>query len=229
MLLLFYVLFYTWTFIFFLSFFYIRLCSFEFTSKVSRFWTKSIITLIRLLLGISCKIKGKENLIHEPAIIVSNHQSAWETFYLFILFKNPIYVLKKELENIPIMNAFFKKLGFIYVNRDIGSTSLRNILIQIKRNQISSRRTIIIFPEGTRVSPGDESRINSGFYIFYKHLNMPILPVIHNSGNFWHNKKFEKTSGEIDLEIFPCIMPGKERGDVLREINLIFKKTKKAV
>ena len=133
MIILFYILFYSWTFIFFSSFFFVRLCSFMFTSKISKFWTKSIIKLIESFLGIRCKIKGIENLTNKPVIVVSNHQSAWETFYFFILFKDPTYVLKKELKRIPIMNEFFKKLGFIFVDRKLGSNSLRVILKKINK------------------------------------------------------------------------------------------------
>ena len=224
---IFYITFYVWTILFFLSFFYIRFCSLRFASKVSRFWTKTTMILVRVLLGITCKIHGKKNLITQPVIVVSNHQSAWETFFLFFLFNNSIYVLKKELKKIPIMNNFFEKLGFIYVDREMGSNSLRNILLKIKKKEISSKRTIIIFPEGTRVNESKISRVNSGFYLFYKYLKIPILPIIHNSGKYWHNKKLKKTSGEIQLHIFPCIKPGKNKKQVLKKINLIFKKTKK--
>ena len=227
MIILFYILFYSWTFIFFSSFFFVRLCSFKFTSKISKFWTKSIIKLIESFLGIRCKIKGRENLTNKPVIVVSNHQSAWETFYFFILFKDPTYVLKKELKRIPIMNEFFKKLGFIFVDRKLGSNSLRVILKKINKKEISSKRTIIIFPEGTRVNDEEKSKINPGFFFLYKHLDMPILPVVHNSGKYWHNQKFKKTSGEIDLKIFPSIAPGKTKMEILKLINSIFQETKK--
>ena len=227
MIILFYILFYSWTYIFFSSFFFVRLCSFKFTSKISKFWTKSIIKLIESFLGIRCKIKGIENLTNKPVIVVSNHQSAWETFYFFILFKDPTYVLKKELKRIPIMNEFFKKLGFIFVDRKLGSNSLRVILKKINKKEISSKRTIIIFPEGTRVNDEEKSKINPGFFFLYKHLDMPILPVVHNSGKYWHNQKFKKTSGEIDLKIFPSIAPGKTKMEILKLINSIFQETKK--
>ena len=227
MIILFYILFYSWTFIFFSSFFFVRLCSFKFTSKISKFWTKSIIKLIESFLGIRCKIKGIENLTNKPVIVVSNHQSAWETFYFFILFKDPTYVLKKELKRIPIMNEFFKKLGFIFVDRKLGSNSLRVILKKINKKEISSKRTIIIFPEGTRVNDEEKSKINPGFFFLYKHLDMPILPVVHNSGKYWNNQKFKKTSGVIDLKIFPSIAPGKTNMEILKLINSIFQETKK--
>ena len=125
------------------------------------------------------------------------------------------------------MNEFFKKLGFIFVDRKLGSNSLRVILKKINKKEISSKRTIIIFPEGTRVNDEEKSKINPGFFFLYKHLDMPILPVVHNSGKYWHNQKFKKTSGEIDLKIFPSIAPGKTKMEILKLINSIFQETKK--
>ena len=70
-------------------------------------------------------------------------------------------------------------------------------------------------------------KLTLDFFFLYKHLGMPILPVVHNSGKYWHNQKFKKTSGEIDLKIFPSIAPGKTKMEILKLINSIFQETKK--
>ena len=93
---IFYIIFYLWTIIYFTIFSAVFLFSVKFTSKISFFWSKSVIYIIKYILRINYKIQGSFNLKKQPAIIASNHQSAWETFFLYTLFENPIYILKKS-------------------------------------------------------------------------------------------------------------------------------------
>ena len=88
--------------------------------------------------------------------MASNHQSAWETFFFTFLFDDPIFILKKELRFIPIMSWYFKKLGFIFIDRSKGLNSLKHIINSIKKLKDKSPKTFIIFPEGTRLLPGEK-------------------------------------------------------------------------
>ena len=221
---IFYIIFYLWTIIYFTIFSAVFLFSVRFTSKISFFWSKSIIYIVKHILKINYKIQGSFNLLKQPVIIASNHQSAWETFFLYTLFKNPIYILKKELNKIPILSFYFKKLGFIYVDREMAFKSSKDILFQIKNNKINNKRTIIIFPEGTRIRPGEKKNLGTGVFLLYKHLNLPITTIRHNSGSFWLNKKIKKNLGTIDIDIFPAIKPGKKKENVMNIIeNYLYK------
>ena len=136
---IFYIIFYLWTIIYFTIFSAVFLFSVKFTSKISFFWSKSVIYIIKYILRINYKIQGSFNLKKQPAIIASNHQSAWETFFLYTLFENPIYILKKELNKIPILSFYFKKLGFIYVDRKMTFKTSKNILTKINNNEINNK------------------------------------------------------------------------------------------
>ena len=208
---IFYTIFFLWTIIYFTFFSAIFLFSVKVTSKISFFWSKSVIYIIKYVLKINYKIQGNLNLLKQPAIIASNHQSAWETFFLYTLFENPIYFLKKELNKIPILSFYFKKLGFIYVDRKTTFKTSKIILTKIKNHEIDNKRTIIIFPEGTRTRPGEKNNLGAGVFLLYKHLNLPIITIRHNSGSFWINQKIKKKIGTIKLEIFPPIQPGKKK------------------
>ena len=216
---IFYTIFYLWTIIYFTFFSAIFLFSVKVTSKISFFWSKSVIYIIKYILKINYKIQGNFNLLKHPAIIASNHQSAWETFFLYTLFENPIYFLKKELNKIPILRLYFKKLGFIYVDRKATFKTSKIILTKIKNHEINNKRTIIIFPEGTRTRPGEKNNLGTGVFLLYKHLNLPIITIRHNSGSFWINKKIKKKMGTIKLEIFPPIQPGKKKEKVMNTIE----------
>ena len=221
---IFYIIFYLWTIIYFTIFSAVFLFSVKFTSKISFFWSKSVIYIIKYILRINYKIQGSFNLKKQPAIIASNHQSAWETFFLYTLFENPIYILKKELNKIPILSFYFKKLGFIYVDRKMTFKTSKNILTKINNNEINNKRTIVIFPEGTRTSPGEKNNLGTGVFLLYKHLNLPIITIRHNSGSFWLNQKIKKNIGTINLEVFPAIQPGKKKENVMNIIeNYLYK------
>ena len=221
---IFYIIFYLWTIIYFTIFSAVFLFSVKFTSKISFFWSKSVIYIIKYILRINYKIEGSFNLKKQPAIIASNHQSAWETFFLYTLFENPIYILKKELNKIPILSFYFKKLGFIYVDRKMTFKTSKNILTKINNNEINNKRTIVIFPEGTRTSPGEKNNLGTGVFLLYKYLNLPIITIRHNSGSFWLNQKIKKNIGTINLEVFPAIQPGKKKENVMNIIeNYLYK------
>ena len=176
---------------------------------VARFWGWLAHKQLYIV-GIHQREYGDKHL-DKQVIYAVKHQSAWETFFLYTLFENPIYFLKKELNKIPILSFYFKKLGFIYVDRKTTFKTSKIILTKIKNHEIDNKRTIIIFPEGTRTRPGEKNNLGAGVFLLYKHLNLPIITIRHNSGSFWINQKIKKKIGTIKLEIFPPIQPGKKK------------------
>ena len=206
--LFFYLLFYIWTIFYFVVFSQVRFFSKNFTIKIAEFWSVSIMKLARWILFIDYKVEGKENIPDKPFIIASNHQSAWETFFLPIIFTRSVFVLKKNLKNIPIFRSYFKKLGFIYVDKDNGFSSMKSLLKNASNRVDNGVYSIIIFPEGTRVRPGEKKELSSGVSAIYKSLSIPVLPIRTNSGEFWVNKSFIKKRGRISVKIYKPIMPG---------------------
>lgn len=223
--LIFYFVFYIWTFCFFLVFSTVNLFSVNFTSNLSLFWSKSILKIAKYILGIKYEIEGLSNLPNTPIIVASNHQSAWETFFLYSILKNPRIVLKEELKKIPILSMYFKKLGFIYVNRELGLSSIKNILHKIKNKTLNATRSIIIFPEGTRVDPECKNELSTGVFVLYKNLRLPIVTIRHNSGHYWLNKNIRKKKGTIKVKIFSPISIGKDKSSVMKILeNNIYEK-----
>ncbi len=202
---LFYVFFYAWTIIFFIVFSPVKFFKRNFVVRLSNWWSSTVILLCERVLGVSVVVYGKNNIPKDRSILVaSNHQSAWETFFFTFLFDDPIFILKKELRFIPIMSWYFKKLGFIFIDRRKGLNSLKHIIKSIKKLEEESPKTYIIFPEGTRLLPGEKKELLApGVFAIKKKLNLTVIPVIHNSGKYWHNKKFMKTQGTIQVNIFP--------------------------
>lgn len=220
--LIFYVFFYIWTILYFSSFSMVKFFTRNFAFKIAGFWSKVVIKLSKLILAIDYKVNGLENIPKEPFLIASNHQSAWETFFLPIIFKKSIFILKYDLDRIPIFRSYFKKLGFIYVDRNNGYKSMKKILIESKERIKEGIYSIIIFPEGTRLNPNQRTVLNPGITALAKNLSLPILPVKHNSGCYWTNKKFLKKSGKIKLKIFPVISFNKNKKEVLEKLEKIF-------
>ena len=215
----FYIFFYSWTFFYFVTFSMVKFFSRRFTFKIANFWTLSVIKLTRSVLSIDFEVFGKENIPDYPFIIASNHQSAWETFFLPVVFKDTIFILKKDLDKIPIFRGYFKKLGFIYVDRENGYSSMKELLLKAKRRKLEGVSSIIIFPQGTRLNPGEKNTLGPGVSALYKTLSIPVVPVTHDSGKYWINKKFAKKKGKIKVKIFPPIMPGLEKDKLIKKLE----------
>lgn len=215
----FYIFFYSWSITFFLVFFPVKFFSRQFTVKISDFWTVTIIKLTTCVLGIRYRIKGEDNIPEFPFIVASNHQSAWETFFLPVMFKNSIFVLKKELDKIPILRNYFKKLGYIYIDKNSTYSSMKTLLSAARDSIENGVNAIMIFPEGTRVRVGENKELSSGVFALYRNLNIPVLPINHNSGKFWINKKIIKKCGRINVTIFPPIKPGLSKEAFMEKLS----------
>ena len=222
--LIFYLVFYLWTFCFFVFFSQVRFFSDSFIISLSNFWSRSVVFICKKILLIDYEILGEENIPKKgPFLITSNHQSAWETFFFTALFKGSVFILKDELKNIPIFSRYFKRLGFIFIKRDQGLNSIRVINRSVSSLIKRGKTKFIIFPEGTRTAPDKIAKINPGFFAIHKLTKVPILPVIHNSGRFWINKKFIKKNGKINVKIFPLLKSNYKKDEVLKMIEAKFR------
>ncbi|MGB8445087.1 MAG: 1-acyl-sn-glycerol-3-phosphate acyltransferase, partial [Pseudolabrys sp.] len=124
---------------------------------VAKSWGRTNLVLLRVVAGIDCEIRGRENIPKGPIIVASKHQSAWETFALLPLLDNPVFILKRELQWIPIFGWLTIKGRMVPVRRGGGSQSLTD-MIERARVELADNRQLIIFPEGTRRPAGAEPR-----------------------------------------------------------------------
>jgi 1-acyl-sn-glycerol-3-phosphate acyltransferase len=181
---------------------------------VSQFWAKGILWGLSHIVGLRHVERGRENIPNEPCLIIANHQSAWETVALAVLFPATSFVAKQETARIPIVGWFLKNYPMIMVDRGGGGNAIRQ-LIADSRAVLAEGRSVIIFPEGTRKSTSERVVFKRGAEVLYAELNTPILPIALNSGVFW-TRDGSKCRGTITLSYLPPILPGLS-GEEFRE------------
>ena len=169
--------------------------------KLGAMWIKVVLNALKFLCGVSWKVEGIENIPSTPCIVVSNHQGQWESFFLQTLFIPSTSIIKKELLLIPLFGWALRCMKPITLNRLNRVSSLKKV---IKKGVIKLKNgfSIILFPEGTRISPekGIQPFARSCGLLSVKS-GFPVLPICHNSGKYWKNKKFIKSPGEVVLRI----------------------------
>lgn len=176
----------------------------------AQFWTGFCLWWLRLTVGLTHRVRGVENLPTGPAIIASKHQSSWETLAYTLIFPDAAVVLKRELLFIPIVGWAMARAGNIAVERGDGATALRSLVRQAKAVRAEGR-SVLIFPEGTRVAINAERPYQVGTAALYRQLDLPVVPVALNSGRFWGRRQFVKRPGVIEVEVLPSIPPGLSR------------------
>jgi len=181
-------------------------------------WIGGTLALLRVLCGISYRELGRENLPKGPALIAAKHQSAWETLFLTWRLHDPAFVLKQELLSIPLFGWFMRKVGMVAVDRSGKAAALKK-MVKDANVAFGENRKIIIFPEGTRVKPGEHRPYQPGIAALYGQLNVPVVPVALNSGLYWGRKAWTKKPGQILIEYLPPIPPGLDRKRFMAELE----------
>lgn len=165
-------------------------------------WCHLVIGLAKWICGVNYRVTGKEHLqgLTGPVVVMSKHQSTWETLYLQILFFPAATILKKQLLDIPFFGWGLKGLRPIAIDRDNPREALR----QVKAGGVQSiqdQLNVIIFPEGTRMAPGEHGKYaRSGAEIAIT-AQTKVIPIAMNAGVFWPNKAFKKYPGTIDVVV----------------------------
>jgi 1-acyl-sn-glycerol-3-phosphate acyltransferase len=180
------------------------------TRVYARFWSKSVLALLRLICGLDYRIVGP--VPPGGVIVASKHQSAWDTIVFFAILPTTTYILKRELLRIPLFGWYLLKAGMIAVDRKGGAGALKHVMQQSEA-ALEEGRTIVIFPQGTRVAPGAEAPYQPGTAGLYTHLKRAVIPAALNSGSFWARRSFLKRPGTITLEFLEPIPPGLKRAE----------------
>jgi len=167
-------------------------------------WSRLVIWLSRSILGIDWRIEGFEHLPARPAVILAKHQSAWETMAFQMIFPPQVHVLKRELLWIPFFGWGLALMSPIAINRGRGVAALRSIARR-GRERLEQGFWVVVFPEGTRVAPGERRDYQIGGAWLAAESGAPVVPVAHNAGLFWPRNAFLKRSGTVTVRIGPAI------------------------
>jgi 1-acyl-sn-glycerol-3-phosphate acyltransferase len=182
--------------------------------RIMTSWTRFALWWLKKTCGLGFRVSGLEHIPAGPAIIMCKHQSAWETMGLQLIFPPQIWVLKRELLRLPLFGWCLAMLDPIAIDRKSGRAALQQLLEQ-GSERLKTGRWVVIFPEGTRVPPGQKHRYGFGGGFLAEKTGCPIVPVAHNAGLFWPRHSIKKRPGMIDIVIGPAIDP---KGRTVKEI-----------
>ena len=188
------------------------------TFECGRLWVRVTCWLLQEITLIRHQFKGLENIPNTPVIFAVKHQSAWETLTFLLVSKQPAFVLKRELLWVPLFGWFMWGLNMISINRRERRRSMQQLL-QKARLRLTQGRSIVIFPEGTRMPPGQTGPYHAGIAALYQHLNVPVVPVALNSGKYWRRKTLLKYPGTITMEFLPPLLPGLDKQQFLSTLR----------
>jgi 1-acyl-sn-glycerol-3-phosphate acyltransferase len=180
-------------------------------------WSRLVIRLARWILGIEWRVEGRENLPARPAVILSKHQSAWETMAFQLIFPPQVLVLKRELLWIPFFGWGLALMSPIAINRSRGMRALRTIARR-GRERLAQGFWVVVFPEGTRVAPGSQREYHPGGAWLASASGAPVVPVAHNAGLLWPRNAFLKRPGTVTVRIGPPIEAANRDPQTINEL-----------
>ncbi|MGO9546403.1 MAG: lysophospholipid acyltransferase family protein [Rhodomicrobium sp.] len=179
---------------------------------------RATVWLLKVICGTKMEVRGHEKLLRGPVIVAAKHQAAWDTFALISLMRDPALVMKAELLSIPLYGAFCRKFELIPIQRELGPAALRQMARET-RTRAAQGREIVIFPEGTRKSPGSQPDYKPGILFLYQDLKVPVCPLALNSGAFWPRHSFLRYPGTIVVEFLDPIPPGLPRAEFMDRLE----------
>ena len=178
-------------------------------------WSNFHYWLIRHVLGLRLEWDGEIPAGHY--LIAVKHQSMMEAVDTLRFARTPVVVMKRELTVIPLFGWVTRRYGVIGVDRDAGAAALRVMMAEAKA-AIAKGRPVIIFPEGTRIAPGDTPSLRPGFAGLYRALKLPVVPVAHDAGRRW-GRGFVKHGGVVHFKVGEIIPPGLKRAEVEARVH----------
>jgi 1-acyl-sn-glycerol-3-phosphate acyltransferase len=209
------LVFYPATFLFVLTGLTVSLFGNRTTRSLVRGWASFHHRLAEALLGVHSQVEGG---IPDGAVLIAvKHQSMYETLEMVRIADTPVIVLKRELSQIPLFGWLTRRYGVIPVERSAGSKALREMMAA-GRAAAAQGRAVIIYPEGTRVPPGQKPPLRPGFAGLYRALGLPVVPVAVDSGRLW-SKGLVKRAGTVRFRIGETIPAGLKRDEVEARVH----------
>ena len=177
-------------------------------------WSRAVLWLAQHVCGVHWRVIGAERIPDRASIVLSKHQSAWETLALQSVFPPQVWVLKRELLQVPFFGWGLAMMSPIAIDRSAGRRALQQ-LQQQGAARLRAGFWIVVFPEGTRVAPGERRPYQIGGAWLATHTGAPVVPVAHNAGTVWPKRAFLKYPGMVTLSIGPVIDPAGLKPDAL--------------
>ncbi|MES2624016.1 MAG: lysophospholipid acyltransferase family protein [Pseudomonadota bacterium] len=182
-------------------------------------WNTFVVWWVNVTCGVSYRVTGVENIPSHPFVLLSNHQSPWETIFLYTYFSPLCATLKRELLRIPFFGWALATLNPIAIDRSKRIGARQTLLVEGKK-RLYDGISVLVFPEGTRIAPGVEKKYSSGGAELAITAEAIILPVAHNAGLFWPSHKFLKRPGIVDVIIGkPVPAKGRDARELTEEIQ----------
>jgi 1-acyl-sn-glycerol-3-phosphate acyltransferase len=188
------------------------------TIAAIRTWVRGIRFLSRTICGITFRAEGRENIPAGPCIIAAQHQASFETYEMFLEFEYPVYVLKRELIYIPLIGWYMQRAGLVHIDRGAGASAMRKMLREAQ-DELAAGNQVILFPEGTRVKPGETVPYKPGIAALYTHCDVPVIPMALNTGHIWGKTRILKRPGEIVFRYLPALPKGLSRDAMLAQLR----------
>jgi 1-acyl-sn-glycerol-3-phosphate acyltransferase len=179
-------------------------------------WTKFHHWASRTILGINQQVEGTQ-FGAGPVIYAAKHQAMYETLELGRMLRTPAIVMKQELASIPVWGWAARRYGVIVVDREASAGALRRMLREAKV-ALAEGRSILIFPEGTRVPPGEQPPLRAGFAGLYQILKIPVVPIAIDSGKVWP-RHGPKLPGTVTFRFGEVIPPGLPRAEAEARVH----------
>jgi 1-acyl-sn-glycerol-3-phosphate acyltransferase len=174
--------------------------------RIITLWSRLVVWLAQVICGVRYQVRGLENLPRQPSIVLAKHQSAWETIAFEVFLPPQVWVLRRSLLRVPFFGWGLAMMSPIAIDRGAGMQALKQMLEQ-GRERLAQGFWIIIFPEGTRIAPGQRGRYQIGGAWLAVHTGAPVLPIAHNAGRLWRKNAFLKFPGTIIVSIGKPIDP----------------------
>jgi 1-acyl-sn-glycerol-3-phosphate acyltransferase len=183
-----------------------------------RVWASLLLWGMRTLGGVRLEIRGAERLPQGSYLVAAKHQSMFDIIPPFAVMPDPLFVMKKELADIPTFGWLARKAGMIEVDRSARAQALRQMMVDARR-LMAEPRQLVIYPEGTRRAPGAEPDYKPGVAGLYAELGLPCVPVASNSGMFMDSRGVVRRGGAVVYEILEPIEPGLKRAEFMRVLQ----------
>jgi 1-acyl-sn-glycerol-3-phosphate acyltransferase len=193
--------------------------------RMSRVYSRGILVGLKYIVGLNYREIGIENILPGPVIYACNHQSAWETLVFNILVNDVAIVLKRSLYRFPVVGWYLRKSPMIAIDRTAGALAMKELIKQ-SRLVKQTGRSLLIFPEGTRLPVHSEGEYHLGVGMLYKSLGVPVIPVATNSGLFWPLDGYVKLPGKITVSYMPRIEPGLDLSEFMKRMRTLIEAEK---
>lgn len=173
---------------------------------------------LKHIAGLDFEVRGRENIVPGAALYASKHLSMWETIAAHILLNDPATIMKRELLYVPVYGWYAQKCEMIVIDRSAQAAAIRKMIADAK-SRAAAGRPILIFPEGTRKEMGAEPDYKPGVAALYGALDLPCVPMAHNSALYWPRRGMLRRPGRIVVEFLPAIPPGLKRAEFMAELQ----------